>query len=115
MVDVFPAAQQSQIRVQLSSSLLAVFTQTLCKSSKAKGGAFGRVMAQEIMVNTPAISNLIREGKTAQLYSQIQTGAALGMQTLERALANLVIQGQVSREEAGLRTTRPEELERLLS
>jgi twitching motility protein PilT len=115
MVDVFPAAQQSQIRVQLSSSLLAVFTQTLCKSSKTKGGAFGRVMAQEIMVNTPAISNLIREGKTAQLYSQIQTGAALGMQTLERALANLVIQGQVSREEAGLRTTRPEELERLLS
>jgi twitching motility protein PilT len=94
---------------------LAVFTQTLCKSSKPKGGAFGRVMAQEIMVNNAAISNLIREGKTAQLYSQIQTGASLGMQTLERALANLVIQGQVSRDEAWLHTTRPEELDRLLS
>ena len=115
MVDVFPAGQQTQIRVQLSSSLLAVFSQTLCKSAEPSGnGAFGRVMAQEIMINTPAIANLIREGKTAQLHSQIQTGASQGMQTLERALANLVEEGRVTREEALLKTTKPEELVRLL-
>jgi twitching motility protein PilT len=114
MVDVFPAGQQTQIRVQLSTSLLAVFSQTLCKSAVPSSGAFGRVMAQEIMINTPATANLIREGKTAQLYSQIQTGAQQGMQTLERALANLVTSGKVSREEAVTKTTRPDELERLL-
>jgi twitching motility protein PilT len=115
MVDVFPAGQQTQIRVQLSGSLLAVFSQTLCKSAVPAGnGAFGRVMAQEIMINTPAIANLIREGKSSQLYSQIQTGASQGMQTLERALANLVEEGRVTREEAMLKTTKPEELVRLL-
>ncbi|MFM8278640.1 MAG: type IV pilus twitching motility protein PilT [Cyanobium sp.] len=115
MVDVFPAAQQTQVRVQLSSSLLAVFTQTLCKSIKISTGSFGRIVAQEIMINTAATANLIREGKTAQIYSQIQTGGAQGMQTLERALANLISQSKISREEALLHTSRPEELERLLS
>jgi twitching motility protein PilT len=114
MVDVFPATQQTQIRVQLSSSLVAVFSQTLCRSASPRSGALGRVMAQEIMVNTPAIANLIREGKTAQLYSQIQTGAQAGMQTLERALANLVRSGKVSAAEALTKTSRPDELERLL-
>jgi twitching motility protein PilT len=114
MVDVFPPGQQTQIRVQLSTSLLAVFSQTLCRSNHPSSGAFGRIMAQEIMINTPAIANLIREGKTAQLYSQIQTGANRGMQTLERALANLVRDGKVSRGEAMMKTTKPEELERLL-
>ena len=114
MVDVFPAAQQTQIRVQLSGSLLAVFSQTLCKNMQPANGAFGRVMAQEIMINTPATANLIREGKTSQLYSQIQTGANQGMQTLERALANLVEDGRVSREEALQKTTKPDELIRLL-
>jgi len=114
MVDVFPAAQQTQVRVQLSSSLLAVFSQTLCRSSHPSAGAFGRVMAQEIMINTPAIANLIREGKTAQMYSLIQTGAQYGMQTLERALANLVLEKRISAEDAMQKTTRPEELQRLL-
>jgi len=114
MVDVFPAAQQTQVRVQLSSSLLAVFSQTLCRSSAPSAGAFGRVMAQEIMINTPAIANLIREGKTAQIYSLIQTGAQYGMQTLDRALANLVRDKRVTAEEALQKTTRPEELQRLL-
>ncbi|MEI8249799.1 MAG: type IV pilus twitching motility protein PilT [Synechococcus sp. ELA057] len=114
MVDVFPPSQQTQIRVQLSSSLVAVFSQTLCRSNQPKAGSFGRVMAQEIMINTPAIGNLIREGKTAQLYSQIQTGANQGMQTLERALANLVNSGKVAHSEAMQKTTKPEELERLL-
>ena len=114
MVDVFPGGQQTQIRVQLSSSLLAVFSQTLCKSNHPSSGAFGRVMAQEILINTPAIANLIREGKTAQIYSQIQTGANHGMQTLERSLANLIKAGTVSRGEAMGKTTKPDELTRLL-
>ena len=114
MVDVFPPAQQTQIRVQLSSSLVGVFSQTLCKRLNPAPGQFGRVMAQEIMINTPAIGNLIREGKTAQLYSQIQTGAQMGMQTLERALANLVQQGAVSRDEAMAKAGKPDELGRLL-
>ena len=114
MVDVFPAGQQTQVRVQLSGSLLAVFSQTLCKLTNPQPGQYGRVMAQEILVNTPAIANLIREGKTAQLYSQIQTGAQVGMVTLERSLANLVLAERISRAEALLRTTKPEELERLL-
>jgi twitching motility protein PilT len=114
MVDVFPAGQQTQIRVQLSSSLLAVLSQTLCKSTQPMAGSMGRAMALEIMVNTPACANLIREGKTAQLYSLIQTGAQYGMQTLERSLANLVQANRISLEEAMIKTIRPEELTRLL-
>ncbi|NDC35079.1 MAG: type IV pilus twitching motility protein PilT [Synechococcaceae bacterium WB9_2_112] len=115
MVDVFPPAQQTQIRVQLSNSLLAVFAQTLCRRQNPQPGQFGRVMAQEILVNTPAIANLIREGKTAQLYSQLQTGGQMAMQTLEKALAALVLSQEVSLEEALNRTTRPEELRRLVN
>ena len=114
MVDVFPPAQQTQIRVQLSGSLVAVFAQTLCRRLNPPSGAFGRVMAQEIMVNTPALANLIREGKTAQIYSQLQTGGQYGMQTLERALANLVDGGQVERDEALSKASKPDELMRLL-
>ena len=115
MVDVFPPAQQTQIRVQLSGSLVAVFSQTLCRRSNPAPGQFGRVMAQEIMINTPAIANLIREGKTAQLYSQIQTGGELGMQTLEKALADLVKAKQISQPEAMSKASKPGELERLIS
>ena len=115
MVDVFPPGQQTQIRVQLSGSLLAVFSQILCKRIRPLPGQFGRVIAQEIMVNTAAIANLIREGKTAQIYSQIQTGAKDGMVTLERSLANLLKEDAISKAEAMLKTTRPDELERLLS
>ena len=114
MVDVFPAGQQTQIRVQLSSSLLAVFSQTLCRTTQPMAGSMGRVLALEVMVNTPACANLIREGKTAQLYSLIQTGAQYGMQTLERSLANLVQDNRITAEEAMMKTIRPEELSRLL-
>ncbi len=114
MVDVFPPEQQTQIRVQLSGSLVGVFSQTLCKRQNPQPGEFGRVMAQEIMINNPAVANLIREGKTAQLYSQIQTGADLGMQTLERALANLVEEGAIDQAEAMAKAGKPPELERLL-
>jgi twitching motility protein PilT len=72
-------------------------------------------MAQEIMINTPATANLIREGKTAQLYSQIQTGGQLSMQTLEKALGDLVLSNQVTMDEALLKTSKPEELKRLIN
>ncbi|MFL0725329.1 MAG: type IV pilus twitching motility protein PilT, partial [Prochlorococcus sp.] len=109
IVDVFPPAQQTQIRVQLSGSLVAILSQTLCRRENPQPGEFGRVMAQEILINTPATANLIREGKTAQLYSQIQTGGELGMQTLEKALANLIKQGEISRAEALAKSSRPNE------
>ena len=114
MVDVFPPEQQTQIRVQLSGSLVAVFSQTLCRRQNPAEGQFGRVMAQEILINTPATANLIREGKTAQLYSQIQTGGEQGMQTLEKALANLVLNGDVSQAEAMAKASKPGELQRLI-
>ena len=72
-------------------------------------------MAQEILINTPATANLIREGKTAQLYSQIQTGGEQGMQTLEKALADLINRGEVSKAEAMGKASKPAELERLLT
>ena len=72
-------------------------------------------MAQEILVNTPATANLIREGKTAQLYSQIQTGGEQGMQTLEKALANLIKDGSISRHEGMAKASKPGELERLIT
>lgn len=114
MVDVFPPEQQTQVRVQLSNSLVAVLSQCLVPKANPKPGEFGRVMAQEIMVVTPAISNLIREGKTAQIYGAIQTGGRLAMQTLERVLADLYKSGAISFESAMSKTSRPEELQRLL-
>ena len=72
-------------------------------------------MAQEILINTAATANLIREGKTAQLYSQIQTGGELGMQTLEKALADLVTAGDITRSEGLAKASKPGELERLIS
>ncbi len=114
MVDVFPPAQQTQIRVQLSNSLVAVFSQTLVSKKNPKPGEFGRVMAQEIMVTTPAISNLIREGKTSQIYSAIQTGGKLGMQTLEKVLADYYKAGVISYESAISKSSRSDELQRLI-
>ena len=114
LVDVFPAEQQPQIRAMLSNSLLAVFSQCLVKKKNPKPGEFGRAMAQEIMVITPAIANLIREGKAAQIYSSIQTGMKLGMQTMEQALANLVKSGDAAFEEAISKSARPDELQRLV-
>ena len=95
VVDVFPAAEKDMVRSMLSESLRAVISQTLLKKV---GG--GRVAAHEIMIGTPAIRNLIREGKIAQMYSAIQTGQANGMQTLDQCLTELVQKGVVSKEEA---------------
>ena len=113
MVDVFPPEQQQQIRVQLSNSLVAVFSQTLVPKKNPKPIEYGRVMAQEIMVITPAIANLIREGKTSQIYSAIQTGGKLGMQTLEKVLSDLYKAGTISFDAAMSKTSKPDELQRL--
>ncbi len=114
ILDVFPPEQQPQIRSQLSTSLLAVFSQCLAKKHNPKPGEFGRVLCQEIMVVTPAIANLIREGKSSQMYSAIQTGSKLGMQTMEQTLSNYVKSGVLSMEEALGKSSKPEELQRLV-
>ena len=103
VVDVFPAEEKSMVRSMLSESLQAVISQTLLKKI---GG--GRVAAHEIMIGTPAIRNLIREDKVAQMYSAIQTGGSLGMQTLDMCLKNLVARGLVSRESAREKAKTPE-------
>ncbi|MBI6545240.1 MAG: twitching motility protein PilT, partial [Cyanobacteria bacterium NC_groundwater_1444_Ag_S-0.65um_54_12] len=111
----FPPHQQQQIRVQISNGLVAVLSQTLAPriGESGKGGR-GRVMALEIMVNTPAIANLIREGKTAQIYSAIQTGQKFGMQTLENALKELYFNRLVAYEDVVSKTSRPEDLIRMI-
>ncbi len=95
VVDVFPAAEKDMIRAMLSESLRAVISQTLLKKV---GG--GRVAAHEIMIGTPAIRNLIRENKIAQMYSAIQTGQQFGMQTLDQNLQEMVQKNLVTRQEA---------------
>jgi len=105
VVDVFPAAEKAMVRSMLSESLQAVVSQALLKKV---GG--GRVAAHEIMIGTSAIRNLIREDKIAQMYSAIQTGAQLGMQTLDQCLKTLIQKGVVSREEAKLKAKAPDTL-----
>jgi twitching motility protein PilT len=99
IVDVFPAAEKEMVRSMLSESLRAVISQTLLKT---KDGT-GRVAAHEIMIGTPAIRNLIRENKVAQMYSAIQTGQSVGMQTLDQNLQDLVRRNIVSVAEARIR------------
>ncbi len=96
VIDVFPPHQQQQIRVQLAGALQGVVCQTLVKTADGKG----RAVATEVMVATPAVRNLIREGKTHQIYSALQAGAKHGMHTLDQHLAELVRQGKVTYEGA---------------
>ncbi|HEY5718576.1 MAG TPA: ATPase, T2SS/T4P/T4SS family, partial [Motiliproteus sp.] len=103
IIDVFPAQEKSMVRSMLSESLEGIISQTLLK--KPKGG---RIAAHEIMVGTPAIRNLIREDKVAQMYSAVQTGAAFGMQTMDQCLANLVQKGLISREAAREKAKMPQ-------
>tara|TARA_E500000331_G_scaffold314661_1_gene324133 strand:- start:1201 stop:2244 length:1044 start_codon:yes stop_codon:yes gene_type:complete len=95
IVDVFPADQQEQARLQVSTSLAGIMSQTLCKNTLGK-----RSLAYELMVNTPAIGNLIREKKVSQIYSQLQTGSQDGMNTLEQCLNKLYEDGLITKEEA---------------
>ena len=115
IIDVFPQGQQQQIHIQLANSLVAVFSQTLLPRLNAAGEKEGRIMAQEIMVVNPAVANLIREAKAAQIYSTIQTNQALGMQTLEMALANLYMNKLITLEDALAKTSKPEELKRQIN
>lgn len=96
IIDVFPGEEKEMIRSMLSESLQAVISQTLCKT---KDGT-GRVAAHEIMLGTSAIRNLIREAKVAQMYSSIQTGNSVGMQTLDQNLTELVKRNVISASEA---------------
>ena len=105
IVDVFPGDQQEQARLQVSTSLLGVMTQTLCKNNQGK-----RSLAYELMINTPAIANLIRERKVSQIYSQLQTGSKEGMNTLEQCLQKLVESGEISRQEALGKASNPKAL-----
>jgi twitching motility protein PilT len=103
IVDVFPAEEKSMVRSMLSESLQGVISQTLLKKT---GG--GRIAAHEIMIGTPAIRNLIRESKIAQMYSAIQTGSALGMQTMDQCLQTMLSKGLITREVARDKAKMPE-------
>ena len=104
IIDVFPGEEKDMVRAMLSESLVAVISQTLCKTRDGNG----RVAAHEIMLGSPAIRNLIREAKVAQMYSIIQTGQAQGMQTLDQCLADLVRRGQITPAEARSKARSPE-------
>jgi twitching motility protein PilT len=110
IVDVFPPDQQQQVRVQLSVALQGIVTQQLLPTADGQG----RVAACEVLVPTPAVRNLIREGKTHQIYSALQTGGQFGMQTMDSALAQLVREQKITRELAEARSSSPEELRRLM-
>ena len=110
VIDVFPAHQQDQVRVQLSVALMGGMTQQLLPTADGSG----RVVACEVLVPTPAVRNLIREGKTHQIPSAMQTGSSVGMQTMDAALAGLIRAGKISQRLAESRSSTPEELRRLL-
>nr|WP_277985800.1 type IV pilus twitching motility protein PilT [Sanguibacter massiliensis] len=110
IIDVFPAHQQAQVRTQLSGSLQAVVCQTLCKRADGPG----RVVATEVMVATPGVRNLIREGKTHQIHSQMQAGRDHGMHSMDQHLADLARQGRISYETGLDKCHNPEEFNRLM-
>jgi twitching motility protein PilT len=111
IIDVFPPSQQGQIRAQLAIGLQGIVTQTLVPTADGKG----RCVAAEVLVPTPGVRNLIREGKTHQIYSLIQTGAAHGMQTMDTSLADLVRSGLITQAAAETRSSSIEELRKLIS
>jgi twitching motility protein PilT len=110
IIDVFSPHQQQQVRVQLSVALQGIITQQLLPTADGSG----RVACSEVLSITPAVRNLIREGKTHQIHSVLQTSAAQGMQSMDAALATLVRSGKITRELAEQRSTTPEELRRLM-
>jgi twitching motility protein PilT len=111
IVDVFPSGQQQQIRIQLSNTLEAVLTQQLIP----RLGSPGRICAMEVMIATPAIRNLVREGKAHQITSTIQTSANVGMTTMDQALRDLYQRGMISYDDAMARAMNQDELKKLIS
>ncbi len=110
IIDVFPPHQQQQVRVQLATTLQGIVTQQLLQTADGRS----RAVACEVLVCTPAVRNLIREGKVHQIYSIMQAGGRFGMQTMDQALATLVKQGRISQQLAYERSHDPEELNRLI-
>jgi twitching motility protein PilT len=110
IIDVFPPHQQQQVRMQLSIALQGIVTQQLLPTADGSG----RIVACEVLVPNPAVRNLIREGKTHQIYSALQTSGSVGMQTMDSHLAQLVRMGKITRTLAEQRASVPEELKRLL-
>ena len=110
IIDVFPSAQQGQIRAQLAVALQGIMTQMLLPTSDGSG----RCVATEVLVPTPAVRNLIREAKSHQIYSVLQTGGAHGMQTMDASLAELVRAGKITRQLAEARAHAPDEMRRLI-
>jgi twitching motility protein PilT len=109
MIDVFPPHQQQQIRVQLAGILQGICSQRLIPTI---GG--GRIVAAEVLIATPAVRNIIREGKTHQLDAVIQTGAEQGMQSMDKTLVGLIHAGKITYEEAKNYAIDPQELDRLM-
>ncbi len=110
VIDVFPSAQQGQVRVQLAATLAGIVTQNLVPSADGRG----RVAALEILLPDDAVRNLIRQGKVEQIYSVMQTNVLRGMQTMEQALADLTLRRMITVEAAFTRTSRPDQLLALL-
>jgi twitching motility protein PilT len=110
IIDVFPPHQQQQVRVQLATTLQGIVTQQLLQTADG----LSRAVACEVLICTPAVRNLIREGKVHQIYSIMQAGGRFGMQTMDQALANLVKEGKISQQLAYERSHDPEELNRLI-
>lgn len=104
IVDVFPAAEKDMVRTMISESLVAVISQALCRVKDGNG----RVAAHEILLGTPAIRNLIRENKIAQMYSTIQTSQGVGMQTLDQCLADLLRRNRITAAEARSKAKNPD-------
>ena len=110
LAGIYPDSLQKYVRLQLADCLKAVISQQLVP--RADGG--GRVAAVEVLINTAAVSEMIREGQVSQLYTAMKTGRSFGMQTMDKALSDLCLQGAISREEALKRAANRSELERLL-
>jgi twitching motility protein PilT len=110
IIDVFPPHQQQQVRVQLATTLQGVVTQQLLQTADGQS----RVVAVEVLICTPAVRNLIREGKVHQIYSIMQAGGRFGMQTMDQSLANLVKAGHITQQLAYERCHDAEELNRLI-
>lgn len=110
LIDVFPPHQQEQIRVQIAATIQGIVTQQLLERRDGKG----RIAACEVLIPTPAVRNLIREGKTHQIYTTMQTGTKHGMMTMDSTLADLVRRGLITKELADRRSSNPEDLKRLL-
>jgi twitching motility protein PilT len=111
VIDVFPAEQQDQVRIQLAGTLQGIVTQNLVPTADR----MGRVAALEILLPDDAVRNLIRQGKVEQIYSVMQTGTSRGMQTMEQSLADLMLRGQITREAALSRSSKPEGLDALVN